>query len=25
MTKYQEGILGTKKGEMWVFLKPAGN
>lgn len=25
MTKYQEGIAGTKKGEMWVALKPAGN
>ena len=21
MKKYQEGILGTKKGETWVFLK----
>lgn len=25
MTKYQEGISGTKKDETWVFLKPAGN
>lgn len=25
MTKYQEGISGTKKGETWVFLKHAGN
>jgi hypothetical protein len=22
MSKYQEGIPGTKKGETWVFLKP---
>ncbi|MBD0288149.1 MAG: L-rhamnose mutarotase, partial [Flavisolibacter sp.] len=22
MKKYQEGILGTKKGEVWVFLEP---
>jgi L-rhamnose mutarotase len=22
MSKYQEGIEGTKKGETWVFLKP---
>ncbi len=22
MGKYQEGIIGTKKGETWVFLKP---
>ncbi len=22
MSKYQEGITGTKKGETWVFLKP---
>jgi hypothetical protein len=21
MSKYQEGIEGTKKGETWVFLK----
>ncbi len=25
MKKYQEGIVGTKKDETWVFLKPAGN
>ena len=24
MSKYQEGIPGTKKGETWVFLKPVG-
>ena len=24
MSKYQEGIPGTKKGETWVFLTPAG-
>jgi hypothetical protein len=22
MKKYQEGIPGTKPGEVWVFLKP---
>jgi hypothetical protein len=22
MSKYQEGIEGTKKGETWVFLRP---
>lgn len=22
MSKYQEGIEGTKKGETWIFLKP---
>lgn len=25
MKKYQEGILGTKPGEVWVFLKPVKN
>ena len=25
MSKYQEGIKGTKKGETWVFLKPIMN
>jgi len=25
MGKYQEGIEGTKKGEVWVFLEKAGN
>ncbi|HEY6505347.1 MAG TPA: L-rhamnose mutarotase [Chitinophagaceae bacterium] len=25
MTKYQEGIKGTKKGETWVFLKQISN
>jgi hypothetical protein len=24
MKKYQEGIPGTKKGEVWVFFKPIG-
>lgn len=24
MSKYQEGLPGTKKGETWVFLKPIG-
>jgi L-rhamnose mutarotase len=24
MKKYQEGVEGTKPGETWVFLEPAG-
>ncbi|MES2275526.1 MAG: L-rhamnose mutarotase [Bacteroidota bacterium] len=25
MSKYQEGLPGTKRGETWVFLKPLGS